>query len=153
MSEHTPSQAEGERDDETAPGYDPPWTTPSQAEGERDDETEEEDHPLADAPDRFARASGEEEPGAHSGGGSGPVTRDHVRALLAAREEATTLVLVEGRAEVVTVEERTSDRYAGAMDAISGEDLARRAGTREPAEQDVEALVGMVNTLVGKLGA
>lgn len=152
MSEHTPSQAEGERDDETAPGYDPPWTTPSQAEGERDDETEEE-RPLADAPDRFAGARAEEEPGAHSGGESGPVTRDHVRALLAAREEAATLVLVQGRAEVVTVGERTSDRYAGAMDVISGDDLARRAGTRAPAEQDLEALVGMVNTLVGRLGA
>ncbi|WP_458247428.1 hypothetical protein [Streptomyces sp. MAI_2237] len=83
----------------------------------------------------------------------GPVTHDPVRALLAAREEAATLVLVEGRAEVVTVEERTSDRYSGAMDVISGEDLARRAGTRAPGEQDLEALVGMVNTLVGKLGA
>ncbi|MFJ9725040.1 hypothetical protein ACIRP3_20050 [Streptomyces sp. NPDC101209] len=140
MSEHTPSQAEGERDDETAPGYDPPWTTPSQAEGERDDETDEE-RPLAGA----EKADRPETPG--------PVTRDHVRALLAEREEPATLVLVEGRAEVVTVEERPSDRYAGAMDVISGEDLARRAGTRAPAEQDLEALVGMVNTLVGKLGA
>ncbi|MER5451675.1 hypothetical protein ABT065_39655 [Streptomyces sp. NPDC002764] len=74
MNEHTPSQAEGERDDETAPeapgsrpDYDPPWTTPSQAEGERDDETEEE-RPLADAPDRDTRARGEEEPETHSGG-------------------------------------------------------------------------------------
>ncbi|MFE7855467.1 hypothetical protein [Streptomyces sp. NPDC057403] len=140
MSEHTPSQAEGERDDETAPGYDPPWTTPSQAEGERDDETDEE-RPLAGA----EKDDCPETPG--------PVTRDHVRALLAEREEPATLVLVEGRAEVVTVEERTSVRYAGAMDVISGEDLARRAGTRAPAEQDLEALVGMVNTLVGKLGA
>ncbi|MGZ3098981.1 hypothetical protein [Streptomyces sp. H72] len=42
MSEQTPSQAEGERDDERdAP--DPPHTTPSQAEGERDDEDGVED--------------------------------------------------------------------------------------------------------------
>ncbi|MFG3658730.1 hypothetical protein [Streptomyces sp. NPDC047706] len=49
MSEQTPSQAEGERDDEMdAPGTrdpgrratDPPRTTPSQAEGERDDDEE-----------------------------------------------------------------------------------------------------------------
>ncbi|MFE2046964.1 hypothetical protein [Streptomyces sp. NPDC059459] len=40
MSEQTPSQAEGERDDERdAP--DPPHTTPSQAEGERDDRDDE----------------------------------------------------------------------------------------------------------------
>jgi hypothetical protein len=48
MSEHTPSQAEGERYDEPdeQPGagtdFDPPWTTPSQAEGEREDEPADE---------------------------------------------------------------------------------------------------------------
>lgn len=54
MSEylHTPSQAEGERDEaddrnghRLTPaehrGPDTPWTTPSQAEGERDDDEEE----------------------------------------------------------------------------------------------------------------
>jgi hypothetical protein len=57
MREHTPSQAEGERDDEMPPGsegsqsYDPPWTTPSQAEGERDDEEADDERPLPDAPD------------------------------------------------------------------------------------------------------
>jgi len=39
MSEPTPSQAEGERDDEPDTP-DVPHTTPSQAEGERDDEGE-----------------------------------------------------------------------------------------------------------------
>ncbi|WP_217145320.1 hypothetical protein [Streptomyces sp. AC627_RSS907] len=45
QSERTPSQAEGERDDEQgAPErQDPPHTTPSQAEGERDDEDAVED--------------------------------------------------------------------------------------------------------------
>lgn len=40
MSEDTPSQAEGERDDDqdTPERPNPPHTTPSQAEGERDDE-------------------------------------------------------------------------------------------------------------------
>ncbi|MFH8218604.1 hypothetical protein ACH4C2_05375 [Streptomyces sp. NPDC018057] len=41
MREHTPSQAEGERDDaparRTADTPEPPYPTPSQAEGERDD--------------------------------------------------------------------------------------------------------------------
>ncbi|MFD5449241.1 hypothetical protein ACWDTR_13340 [Streptomyces sp. NPDC003470] len=41
MSEQTPSQAEGERDDERTDVPNPSQTTPSQAEGERDDETEE----------------------------------------------------------------------------------------------------------------
>lgn len=40
VSHHTPSQAEGERDDGETPWADhpsPEYTTPSQAEGERDD--------------------------------------------------------------------------------------------------------------------
>ncbi|MFF9404025.1 hypothetical protein ACF1B0_00625 [Streptomyces anandii] len=41
MREHTPSQAEGERDDagtrRTAEPPDTPYPTPSQAEGDRDD--------------------------------------------------------------------------------------------------------------------
>ncbi|MBZ4319485.1 hypothetical protein [Streptomyces huiliensis] len=43
MSDTTPSQAEGERDDEPPERVHPatPHTTPSQAEGERDDEDEE----------------------------------------------------------------------------------------------------------------
>ncbi|MBD0417648.1 hypothetical protein H0H10_00330 [Streptomyces sp. TRM S81-3] len=47
MSETTPSQAEGERDDEpnTPVRQMPPHTTPSQAEGERDDERDTEDRP------------------------------------------------------------------------------------------------------------
>jgi hypothetical protein len=58
MSEYTPSQAEGDRDDnpstdgaDTRPVSDPPRTTPSQAEGEREQEDEEE-QPLPEAPDR-----------------------------------------------------------------------------------------------------
>src|SRR3954452_16872105 len=49
MTEYTPSQAEGDRDDDmstdpagTRPLSDPPRTTPSQAEGEREDEADEE---------------------------------------------------------------------------------------------------------------
>ncbi|WP_159392883.1 hypothetical protein [Streptomyces cyaneogriseus] len=39
MTEHTPSQAEGDRDDErdTPDRQSPPRPTPSQAEGDRDD--------------------------------------------------------------------------------------------------------------------
>lgn len=69
MSEQTPSQAEGERDDVTA-AYDPPRTTPSQAEGERDDVEEVTQAPPGEGTHRresFARARDDEEPGAHSG--------------------------------------------------------------------------------------
>ncbi|MER6349826.1 hypothetical protein ACWC10_03960 [Streptomyces sp. NPDC001595] len=70
MSEQTtPSQAEGERDDDVT--YEPPRTTPSQAEGERDDDeamtATETPGPDQDRSDAYARARDEDEPGAHSG--------------------------------------------------------------------------------------
>ncbi|MER6032993.1 hypothetical protein ABT133_03595 [Streptomyces sp. NPDC001835] len=40
MTEQTPSQAEGERDDDATTAG-PPRTTPSQAEGEREDDEQE----------------------------------------------------------------------------------------------------------------
>ncbi|GEC02395.1 hypothetical protein SSP24_00500 [Streptomyces spinoverrucosus] len=70
MSEQTPSQAEGERDDDMGieallrdPGRraaDPPRTTPSQAEGERDDEEEERSLPGERGPE--ARSGAESQP-------------------------------------------------------------------------------------------
>ncbi|WP_199828849.1 hypothetical protein [Streptomyces sp. NRRL B-24085] len=203
MSEYTPSQAEGERDDDmpnesagARSDQSPPRTTPSQAEGERDDEGAE-GRALPDGPDRYARARSEEEPGAHSGaesqahsrvvpgtasaaegygppGGtaddeplagvekterpdrpepSGPVTRDHVRELLAARGDSATLVLLEGRAQVIAAAERDTDLYAGALDIISGEELARRIGTDSPTEGELDVLAGTLNTMVANLGA
>ncbi|MGW0424900.1 hypothetical protein [Streptomyces sp. NPDC003015] len=192
MSEYTPSQAEGERDDdmpnesaEARPDSGPPRTTPSQAEGER---------ALPDGPDRYARARSEEEPGAHSGaesqahsrivpgtasaaegygppggtaddaplagventerpGPSGPVTRDHVRELLAAREDSATLVLIEGHAQVIAAAERDTDRYAGALDVMSAEELAHRIGTDSPTGRELDVLAGTLNTMVAQLGA
>ncbi|MFF1301553.1 hypothetical protein [Streptomyces sp. NPDC058307] len=200
MSEYTPSQAEGERDDdkpnesaETRPDHGPPRTTPSQAEGERDEGAEAE-RALPDGPDRYARARSEEEPGAHSGaesqahrrvvpgttsaaegygppggtgddeplagventerpGPSGPVTRDHVRELLAAREDSATLVLIEGRARVIAAAERNTDWYAGALDVMSGGELARRIGTDSPTDRELDVLAGTLNTMVAHLGA
>ncbi|MFI7407375.1 hypothetical protein ACIBU0_01665 [Streptomyces sp. NPDC049627] len=55
VSHHTPSQAEGERDEDETPWAHHPateYTTPSQAEGERDDDaatTEDTDGPDAEA--------------------------------------------------------------------------------------------------------
>ncbi|MEV0176287.1 hypothetical protein AB0I00_34885 [Streptomyces sp. NPDC050803] len=51
MSHHTPSQAEGERDDEPGTTDQPPveYTTPSQAEGERDDDTSEAEEPDSES--------------------------------------------------------------------------------------------------------
>ncbi len=85
--------------------------------------------------------------------GHGPITRDQVRELLGARGSKSTLVLLEGHARVVAAEELGSERYAGAVDVISGEELARTVGPGVPSEQDLDALAATLNTLVSKLGA
>jgi hypothetical protein len=143
MTEYTPSQAEGERDDDMPnesgqTRADPPRTTPSQAEGDREDEAEGDREP----PDGLDR------PGASSG----PVTREHVRELLAAREDSATLVLLEGRAKVIAAAERSTDWYAGAVDVMSGEELARRIGTDSPSDRELDMMAGTLNTMVAQLG-
>jgi hypothetical protein len=201
MSEQTPSQAEGERDDNVTGSEetrrspsDPPRTTPSQAEGKPEGEDAKETRSPAHEPDRYARARDEGEPGAHSGGESqphdrllpgtasavegyrteggtasaeplagvekpaerespGPVTPDHVRELLTARQDAPTLVVLEGRAQVIAAEDVTAGRYAGAIEVMSGEELARQVGPDAPSEQDLDALAATLNTMVSKLGA
>ncbi|MFF7857454.1 hypothetical protein [Streptomyces sp. NPDC007904] len=165
MSEHTPAPSGGERDDAAVPGE----------------------------PDRYARARGDEEPGAHSGGesqarsrvvpgtasagegyrthggtaeaeplagvertpqhgASGPVTPDHLRELLGAPTPSV-LALLEGRAQVLTAEELRSDRYAGALEIITGEELGRRIATDSPSDQDLDGLAATLNSTVTKLGA
>jgi hypothetical protein len=146
MSEYTPSQAEGDRDDDMPTGSaqdrpEPPRTTPSQAEGERDDESEDDPRPRTGA-------EGTERPEV-----SGPVTRDHVRELLAARKDSATLVLLEGRARVIAAAERDTDWYAGAVDVMSGEELAGRIGTDSPSDRELDMLAGTLNTMVAQLGA
>ncbi|MEU0372615.1 hypothetical protein ABZ070_20555 [Streptomyces sp. NPDC006283] len=65
MSEQTPSQAEGEREDDPVRGQNFPRTTPSQAEGEREEEPEPVRKETA-APDR--RGPDERGPGRHGPG-------------------------------------------------------------------------------------
>ncbi|MFD5162169.1 hypothetical protein ACFWMJ_29590 [Streptomyces hawaiiensis] len=156
--------------------------------------------PSAEEPDRYARARGDEEPGALSGGesqarervlpgtasaaegypsqsgtgtaqgdplagveksaqaaqedeGPGPVTREHVRELLEARDDGRTLVVLEGRAQVVPAGDLGSDRYAGALEVVSGEELTRQATPGTRSERELDALAATLNTMVSKLGA
>jgi hypothetical protein len=82
----------------------------------------------------------------------GPITRDHVQELLNGRQDGSTLVVLEGHAQVVPTKELGSDRYAGALEIMTAEELARQVGTSSPAEHDVHALTTRLNTWVAKLG-
>ncbi|MFG2466079.1 hypothetical protein ACGFXB_11565 [Streptomyces canus] len=90
---------------------------------------------------------------AQAGEGPGPVTREHVRELLEARDDGRTLVVLEGRAQVVPAGDLGSDRYAGALEVVSGEELTRQATPGTRSERELDALAATLNTMVSKLGA
>jgi hypothetical protein len=161
MTEYTPSQAEGERDDavpnesgETRPDHGAHSGAESQAHSRTLPGT-------ASAADGYGTQGGTAddklpagvEETERPGTSSGPVTPDHVRELLASREDTATLVLLEGRARVIAAAERNTDWYAGAVDVMSGEELARRIGTDHPSDHELDMLAGTLNTMVAQLGA
>ena len=88
-----------------------------------------------------------------AGEGPGPVTRQHVRELLEARDDGSTLVVLEGRAQVVSADDLRSDRYAGALEVASGEELTRQATPGSHSDGELDALAAALNTMVAKLGA
>lgn len=81
------------------------------------------------------------------------ITEEHVRDLLRPRADEPTLVVVQGRAQVIPAAELDSDRYRGALDVVSAQDLARRIGTRTPSDEDISALASTLNATVAELGA
>ncbi|WP_422744852.1 hypothetical protein ACN27E_22520 [Mycobacterium sp. WMMD1722] len=76
---------------------------------------------------------------------------DHVRRLLGADGEAT-LIMIEGRAEVVTEGDLRSDRYQGALEVISRDELLKRTGGADLSDRDVEEQAAALNTAVDELG-
>jgi len=81
------------------------------------------------------------------------ITADHVRELLRSPDRDPRLVLLEGRVRVVTAEEAGTDRYRGAVEVVSRDDLADRLGPGEPTERDLESLAARLEAVVAELGA
>ncbi|MET9323555.1 hypothetical protein ABZX75_25690 [Streptomyces sp. NPDC003038] len=81
------------------------------------------------------------------------VTREQVRALLDQSGENHSLVMIEGRTEVVPAARLASDHYAGAVEVASGRDLAAALAPGPPTEQDLDALASRLDTAIAELGA
>ncbi|MEW2418478.1 hypothetical protein AB0953_33025 [Streptomyces sp. NPDC046866] len=82
------------------------------------------------------------------------VTRDQVRALLDPAGRDHSLVLLEGRTEVVPTGGLTSPRYAGAVEVVAGRDLVDALGSSgAPAEEDLDALAARLDAEITALGA
>ncbi|MFC8269464.1 hypothetical protein ACFUIZ_27660 [Streptomyces cinereoruber] len=81
------------------------------------------------------------------------VTRAQVRALLDQSGENNSLVLLEGRVEVVPSDRLASEPYDGAVEIVSGRDLATTLPPGPPTEQDMDALALRLETAITHLGA
>ncbi|WP_031509994.1 hypothetical protein [Streptomyces megasporus] len=81
------------------------------------------------------------------------ITAEHVRELLRSSDPDPRLVLLEGRARVVPAAETGTDRWRGAVEVVSRDDLAGRLGPDEPSERDLETLAARLEAVVSELGA
>lgn len=79
------------------------------------------------------------------------VSADDVRQLLGAEGEAV-LVLIEGRAEVVTAGQLSSPQYQGALEIISRDELVKRVGGPDVDDRDLAEQAAALNTAVDELG-
>ncbi|GAA2433890.1 hypothetical protein [Streptomyces macrosporus] len=81
------------------------------------------------------------------------ITAEHVRELLRSPDRDPRLVLLEGRARVVSAEEAGTDRLRGAVEVVSRDDLAGRFGPGEPSDGDLETVAARLEAVVAELGA
>ncbi|BCI55176.1 hypothetical protein NIIDNTM18_44540 [Mycolicibacterium litorale] len=79
------------------------------------------------------------------------INADDVRQLLATDGEAV-LVLIEGRAEVVTAGQSGSSEYQGALEIISRDELLKRTGGTDLDDRALEEQAAALNTAVDELG-
>ncbi len=80
------------------------------------------------------------------------ISTDDVRRLLQADADAS-LVMIEGRTEVITRDVLGSDAYRGALEVISrAELLERTGGAAELSDAEVSAQATALDTAVSELG-
>jgi hypothetical protein len=82
------------------------------------------------------------------------VTEDHVRELLTAADSGrpVSLILLEGRAEVVATADLDTDRFRGALVLLSGADLAEEAGADGATRRDPADLAAALNAVAAQRG-
>lgn len=80
------------------------------------------------------------------------ITADDLQRLLAAEQKNATMVLVEGRIDVIAAGQLASPDYRGALEVVSREDLVKRLG-EAPSEHDVAEQAGVLDAAISDLGA
>lgn len=78
------------------------------------------------------------------------ISVDDVRRLHSAEGDAV-LVLIEGRAEVVTRDQLSSDEHRGALEVISRDELAKRLGA-DASDREFTELAAILDSEATELG-
>lgn len=79
------------------------------------------------------------------------ISTDDVRRLLQADDHDAVLVLVEGRTEVIGAAALASEKYRGALEVISREDLLGRVGA-DVSERVLTEQASILDSAVSELG-
>jgi hypothetical protein len=79
------------------------------------------------------------------------ITPDHVRTLLAADDGAASLVLIEGRVEVLAADRLGTDEYLGAFEVASRDELTERLGA-DPSDDDIATEAAGLSASVQQIG-
>ena len=80
------------------------------------------------------------------------ITADDLQRLLAAEQKNATMVLIEGRIDVIGSGQLASPDYRGALEVVSREDLVKRLG-ETPSDHDVAEQAGVLDAAISDLGA
>jgi hypothetical protein len=79
------------------------------------------------------------------------ISTDDVRRLLQTDAQDSVLVLVEGRTEVIAAGQLDSDRFRGALEVISRDDLAKRLPDA-PSDHDIAEQAALLDAAVNEMG-
>ncbi|KNE80097.1 hypothetical protein AB0B04_13270 [Streptomyces xinghaiensis] len=80
------------------------------------------------------------------------ITHEHVRDLLRSPDQQPVLVLLEGREQVVPAAELDGDRYRGALEIISRDDLTALLPEADPSEHELSEVADRLQTVAAERG-
>ncbi|ONI85653.1 hypothetical protein ALI22I_28205 [Saccharothrix sp. ALI-22-I] len=76
----------------------------------------------------------------------------HLRELLDSDLPDPNLVLIEGRLEVIPVDDLDTDRFRGALLLVSRSELLARGVDEDSSDEDLERQAATISTAVNELG-
>ncbi|KAF4407221.1 MULTISPECIES: hypothetical protein [Streptomyces] len=81
------------------------------------------------------------------------ITPAQITALLESEADDPILIVTSGTAVVVPAAALGTERYRGAMEVVSRQDLVSRLGTGTPSRDGLEEIAARLDTTVAQLGA